>query len=159
MKRLDEDFLKTAIQLINLAKRKRGRPRQAILRRAISTAYYGLFHALCQLCADSFIGTKRDTREAWRQVYRSVEHGHTRKMCDHKGMEKFPEDIRFFCDVFTQLQTKRHQADYDPFVRFTLKDADQAVTLAYIASALVKNVELKHRRAFAAWVLFRKPRQ
>ena len=80
-------------------------------------------------------------------------------MCDHKGIEKFPEGIRFFCDVFTQLQAKRHQADYDPFVRITLKDAHQAVILAAIASSLVRNVELKHRRAFAAWVLFRKPRQ
>ena len=30
-----------------------GRPRQAMLRRAVSTAYYAMFHALCQSNADT----------------------------------------------------------------------------------------------------------
>ena len=33
-----------------------GRPRQAMLRRAVSTTYYATFHALCQSNADASIG-------------------------------------------------------------------------------------------------------
>lgn len=42
----------------------RGRPRQADLRRAISAAYYALFHALCRCCADTLAGaTLADRRD------------------------------------------------------------------------------------------------
>ena len=52
------------------------RPRESDLRRAISTTYYALFHALCQNCADAFIGTQGAERSktAWRQAYRSPRH-------------------------------------------------------------------------------------
>lgn len=37
----------------------RGRPRQAELRRAMSAAYYALFHALAYCCADRLAGSGR----------------------------------------------------------------------------------------------------
>ena len=33
-----------------------GSPRQPMLRRAVSTAYYATFHALCQSNADTLVG-------------------------------------------------------------------------------------------------------
>jgi hypothetical protein len=45
-----------------------GRPRQADIRRAISAAYYGLFHAIVAKAVDQFVGaTNRDkVTTAWR---------------------------------------------------------------------------------------------
>ena len=158
MKRLDSDLLKTARQLLRSAG-ERGRPRQANLRRAVSTAYYATFHALCHMCADVFTGTRQETRKAWRQVYRALEHNHAGRMCRHQGITQFPIELIRFCSAFKHLQEKREEADYDPFARFLRKDVEQLISLAESAIRQLRSVELKHRRAFAAWVLFRKPRQ
>ncbi len=161
MKRLDRDLLETARQLLD-AGQQRGRPRQANLRRAISTAYYAVFHALCRMCADAFVGTQGEVREAWRQVYRAVEHGLAKSRCAHGHFrDNFPNSAIKFCFIFTHLQEKRHESDYDPFVSFLRSDVEEAITLAETAISLIdkQNMELADRRAFAAWVLFRKPRQ
>ena len=45
-------------------------------RRAVSTAYYAMFHTLAELCADELLGAGSDTRsEEYIRVYRSLEHG------------------------------------------------------------------------------------
>ena len=49
-----------------------GAPRQADLRRAISAAYYGVFHAVATEAADEFVGrTQRDSAR-YALVYRSI---------------------------------------------------------------------------------------
>ena len=157
MKRLDKDLLETAKQLLDPGI-KRGRPRQTNLRRAISTAYYAVFHSLCHMCADAFIGNNNDMREAWRQVYRSLGHGYIKDRCASNYMKQcFPLNVRNFCFIFKQLQEKRHEADYNPLERFLQKDVEEAISQADIAISLIEkeNLELKHRRAFAAWVLFK----
>jgi hypothetical protein len=75
---LPRDLLETAK---DLASYRSGRPRQAHLRRAVSTRYYALFHTLAKSCADLVIGSSRGTRSepAWNQVYRSLQHGFVRE--------------------------------------------------------------------------------
>ena len=69
---LGRDLLVTARQL---AKARPSKPRQADLRRAVSTSYYAAFHALAQDCADRLVGTTRQRSEpAWRQAYRALDH-------------------------------------------------------------------------------------
>ena len=60
---------------------QRGRPRQADLRRAISTAYYALFHTLAGNCANLLVGGRASTRtrQAWRQLYRALDHGQVKR--------------------------------------------------------------------------------
>ena len=59
-----------------LARAGSKRPRQSDLKRAISTAYYALHHALAREAADLLVGkgVSRST-DAWVQVHRSLEHG------------------------------------------------------------------------------------
>ena len=154
---LEKDLLETAQRLMQ-PRNRRGRPKQADLRRAISTAYYAVFHALCRMCADTLIGTRKNTRNAWRQVYRAIEHGCAKKRCQHNIIKnQFPKEITLFCAIFTQLQEKRHAADYDPFVQFKIKDVQQTLMLAVLAIRAIqhKPLELKYKRAFAAWLLLR----
>ena len=85
------DLIASAKEL--LGKGKKGQPRQSDLKRAQSTAYYAMFHALCRNCADSFIGRPGSLRSqpAWRQAYRAVEHGFAKNQYLRKSvMERFP---------------------------------------------------------------------
>ena len=135
-----------------------GRPRQAELRRAVSTAYYALFHALAHCCADMVVGATRASRSqaAWNQTYRALEHGLARNQCNNRSMmRQFPAEIEGFGKQFVDMQQKRHFADYDPETAFRrnevihLIDQTESVIAAFNA---VPNID---KRAFAVYVLFR----
>ena len=144
-----------------LASGSPGQPSQTELRRAVSSAYYALFHALAQSCADMLAGTGSSVRSAtaWTRVYRSLEHGHARNQCDNQSaMIEFPDGIRNFGRAFIWLQGHRHKADYDPEARF---DRDEAMLLIEVSNdALIKfeNTSVADRRAFAIHVLLRQRR-
>ena len=91
------------------------------LRRAVSSCYYALFHCLARECADLLIGGGGSARseEAWTQVYRSLEHNPAKERCKDKEMiKKFPSEIEDFANTFVTMQTKRHNADYNPSASF-----------------------------------------
>lgn len=143
-----------------LATAQRGRPRQAFLRRAVSSAYYALFHTLARCCADCLIGGSNAERSdpAWRQVYRSLDHGFARNQCRDPRIARFPQSIQDFANVFATLQIKRHQADYDPSEVF--ERSAVALDIEQIRSAIAsfQSTPLKDRRAFAAFVLLKSRR-
>jgi hypothetical protein len=75
---------------------------------------------LAKTCADRLIGTgARRNNPAWRQVYRSLEHGFSRGACEQCKALGFPDEIVRFGNAFVRLQKERHDADYDPAIRFT----------------------------------------
>ncbi len=156
---LETDLLETARRLLR-PRNQRGRPRQADLRRAVSTAYYAVFHALCRLCADVVIGRRPKCRRAWQQVYRAVQHGLVKQQCSKGRVRQagFPPEINAFCAMFLHLQERRHEADYDPLASFTLNDAQALVHLAEQAVSLLRdrNIDSRHKRALVAWVLLPK---
>ena len=130
-------------------------PTQARLRRAVSTAYYAMFHCLAASAADLFIGTERNP--AWHRTYRALEHGRARNACQQgQVMREFPTEIRDFAKAFVVLQKARQQADY-------ALDADayrKSDVLGHIASAELaigrfERADVAARRVFAAHVLFR----
>lgn len=130
------------------------RPRQSDLKRAISTAYYAMFHALCENCADCLIGGKSANRSspAWRQAYRSVEHKYSKSQCSNKQtMSKFPKDIEDFAHLYHELQVDRHSADYDPISSYSRSDTIGKIDAAELAIKALKSSSIKDRRAFAAW--------
>ena len=130
------------------------RPRQADLKRAVSTAYYAVFHELCRTVADLMIGTSGSDRSlpAWRQAYRSVDHSFAKSQCRKRTvMAKFPKDIEDFGNLFVDLQDDRHRADYDPAAIFTLSDVEGAIDAAEDAIRGFRKTSVKDRRAFTAW--------
>ena len=70
-------------------------------------------------------------------------------------LAKFPKDIEDFANLFHELQIDRHSADYDPYSRFTLTDVIASIETAEIAIKTFEKVPIKHRRAFAAWVVIK----
>jgi hypothetical protein len=123
------------------------------------SAYYAMFHALARCCADLLIGgpgSKR-SKPAWSQVYRALDHGAARSACSNEIMiAKFPREIQDFSDAFVQLQSKRHQAEYDPDAMIYKSVVLANIAIVETVIRELSNVPLKHRRAFAAWVMFRK---
>ena len=128
---------------------------QARLRRAVSTAYYAVFHCLAATAADLFIGQQRTP--AWHRVYRAVEHGRARSACQQgQTMPEYPAEIRKFAEEFVTLQKARQQADY----ALDMNAYRKSEVLGYIASAELaigrfEQVDVGARRGFAAHVLFR----
>ncbi|QBF29739.1 hypothetical protein CFI11_00720 [Thalassococcus sp. S3] len=146
------DLIKTARRLAGPTSSRK--PRQSDLKRAVSSAYYAMFHTLCQNCADCLIGTAGSARSApaWRQAYRSVDHGYAKKQCGNKTVTpKFPKDIEDFANLFRTLQEERHLADYDPSSRFTRTETIEHIDAAETAIKDFRSAPISDRRAFAAW--------
>lgn len=97
-----------------------GRPRQEPLKRAVSSAYYAMFHALCRSNADALVGARNDRtgRLAWIRTYRALDHRQARTRLT-RVQQEVPVPVRNFAATFTTLQEKRHEADYNPHSRFT----------------------------------------
>lgn len=151
------DLLKTADDLVAGAGGSR-RPRQSNLRRAVSTAYYAMFHCLAHCCATALVGGPGANRSipAWRQAYRALEHGRAKSNCANKDLlSKFPGEVQDFANTFVSMQAKRQLADYDPFARFTKLDVQEEIAVTRIMIEGFQSVPVKHRRAFAVYVLFR----
>ena len=138
---------------------RRGRPRQTDLCRAVSAAYYALFHALAQSCADTLAGSTpvNRTRPGWRQTYRALEHGLARRQCANRaGMSRFAPEIRYFGELFVELQRLRHNADYDPGITFDRSRVMQMIDQITRAVAGFEAADRGQRRDFAIYVLFRR---
>ena len=104
---LSSDLITTARQLAHVHQR---RPRQVDLRRSISTSYYALFHGLAEPAA-------------WSRVYRDLNHLTAKKACSRPELQGCSQELARFLMAFPTLQELRHQADYDPIVRFKQGEA------------------------------------
>lgn len=146
------------VETARLLARNGRKPRQSDLKRAVSTAYYALFHALCRNCADCFIGGKRAARseKAWLQAYRAAEHRYAASRCkDRTVMARFPKEIEDFANMFFLMQNKRIAADYDPSSRFARTEVHADIEAVDAAIEAFSRAGIRDRRAFAAWVTIR----
>ncbi len=132
-----------------------GRPRQAMLKRAVSTTYYAMFHAICTSNADALIGTSPTGHDLnlWVQTYRALDHRPAKdRLVSYRQHSPMPE-IRDFANVFGSLQANRLDADYNlrsVFTRFhvvRLIDGAEAVTSVFV------NIPARQRRLLATHLL------
>ena len=116
----------------------------------------GLGYVHSQACADTITGKRQANRnsDAWLRVYRALEHGVARRRCDDQAeIDKFPPEIRNFAARFSEIQQKRHWADYAPDAGFYREETSQLITEAEDAIRGLDNVPIQQRRAFAVHVL------
>ena len=139
----------------DMADSGRGRPTQAKLRRAVSTAYYAMFHCLAGCAANLIIGRTR--KPAWHQTYRALEHGKARNACeDKRPMATFPQGVRHFAKTFVILQKARQQADYALDGQYSKLDVLAVIDRAERSITRFEQTDAQHRRAFVAHVLFKR---
>ena len=129
-------------QARHLATRERSRPRQASLRRAISAAYYALFHLLVDEASRCFLrgGERARFRPRLARAFThsqlklsSQDFAHRAKLPDvveKSGIDRVPEDVAVVARAFVRLQEQRHRADYDVAIRFSRREALELVEVA-----------------------------
>lgn len=121
-------------------------PGDARLRRAVSTAYYAVFHAVAQAAAQRFMGPGQEKSAGYALLYRSFDHLRMKIVCEALQVAtlktKFSDalrrsavskDTRDFAGVFPTLQEARHLADYDPAVEFLPSEVSSLVDAAGVA--------------------------
>lgn len=146
--------------LINVAKDLTLRPgqsrhRQASMRRAVSTAYYAVFHALCFVCADSLVGFSRT--ELLEPIYRTVDHANARKLLLSEAARSISPSLAQVGDRFATLQRQRHLVDYMP-PRILLKGKNEALALIDLATnaiELIERLDVEARLALAVLLISR----
>ena len=121
-------------------------PNDVALRRAVSSAYYAVFHALLGAAAHRFMGPGQESTPGFSLIYRAFDHNHIRRTCedlqattlrgklqDVLGTTRVSQAMRDFARAFPPLQNARHRADYDPSVRFVPSDVAVIITEAEAA--------------------------
>jgi hypothetical protein len=98
-------------QAEHLAKRELKKPRQASLRRAVSTAYYALFHMLIDEAVLRLIPSAPDLLRV--QAQRAFSHRDMRNACEQFTKSSNPFARLLVRPVESELQFRRHAADYD----------------------------------------------
>ena len=95
-----------------------GQPSQGALRRAISTAYYAMFHALASSNADIIVGTKtRSNQSDWTAIYRSLRHFRAENPL-YGWPHLFSQPVQNFAVIIAGIKKQREDADYNPDVSF-----------------------------------------
>ena len=153
-----DDLLDQAIQLVHKEPKN---PKQASLRRAVSTAYYALFHFLISESVANW--SKPSLRAALGRAFdHNIMKSASKRLFDSRQFPFTGEDpgivsaLKAVANAFVQLQEQRHKADYDNSTFWTraealkhVKSAEQAfvtwksirneqIAQAYLVSLVVK---------------------
>lgn len=139
-------------------------PSSADLRKAVSSAYYSVFHFISLQCAVSFIGEDNsDMERAWEHAYRTLAHRNVCHRCRDAKSESmgFPDQIRAFAAGFIDLYDKRCFADYCPTFE---GDYDKIDTNAIIQDASYmmeqfSSASERDKRAFCAYLALKDNRK
>jgi len=145
---LHADLLEQAKRLAQLDPR---RPKQANLRRSISSAYYALFHLLAWE-SSAVYAAEPGLASRINRTHNHTEMKRASSMIANdmlpKGLQPpgggytTPADLKSVANAFVSLQQARHEADYDLSHTFRRQEA-----LDFVESA---------RQAFEAWERVRK---
>ena len=162
-------FVLDQLENAELLARYGQKPRQAALRRAVSTSYYALFQALCELTARNLVGW-RTPWEAFTPVFRSIDHARARAVLgSHRLPHPLGDQVKSIGNAFTELQDAREWADYNPephFDRhrvqngpnFTRAEALRLVGIARDAVELLNALDEETQKKLAA-LLIARPRK
>lgn len=105
-------------------------PAQAALRRAVSTAYYALFHLLIEDAAQRWQGSAAALTGLERAFRHGLMKNTSRQFGNpnwrdwHGTSQLVPPMLRNVAKSFVELQEDRHSADYDNHERWTLAEVE-----------------------------------
>lgn len=128
--------------------------RQACMRRAVSSSYYAVFHALSYVCADRLVGWSQT--DILPPIYRSLDHAPVRNKLNGRDALQIDPALPRIGALFAKLQEERHKADYSP--PSALFNRTKCLTLiadARDAIALIEGLETKARLQLAILLVTR----
>ena len=139
MSQFSDDLLAQADVLLRLEKR---RPKQASLRRAVSAAYYALFHFLIEESTIFVVGASGAAKPLRQLVGRGFSHTAMKSASAEMGkltpfdlLKPFwplygvasSPQLQSVARNFVELQQERHRADYDLSRPFTRAEAEYLI--------------------------------
>jgi hypothetical protein len=140
---LADQLLKQAVLLV-LKEPKH--PIEASLRRAVSTAYYTVFHLLIEDACSSW--ARKDVRD---YLARAFDHGTMKKASGWAASRSYPnttpqvlQKLHFVARAFSQLQNDRHLADYSYATKWDRVKALAKVRQAEQAFINWKSIRLEY---------------
>jgi len=161
---LADDLLEQA-KFLSIREVGRGRPRQASLRRAVSTAYYAVFHLLgVEAASQASPARPRGLRD---RIQRALAHETMRQAARAFQATSLPDYVASFVHQpispeivgiaknFVLLQEARHKADYDlaePFDRTTVQGLVNNAEEVFLLWNKVR--ETDEARVFLAALMF-----
>jgi hypothetical protein len=122
-------------------------PRQVDLRRAVSAAYYGLFHLLTTEAARNW--KHEDQRDRFARMF---DHGRMKTCSSRVSSQALPvdpaeipiaADLKLVADSFVKLQQARHTADYDNSKIWSRTQVWEMIVIAEDAKAAWSNIREK----------------
>lgn len=156
MPRLGNPLVYDLLEIAEALAKQLGRTnlRKASMRRAVSTSYYAVFHALCFVCADELVRWSRS--DEIEPIYRSVEHGFVRKQLASKQAAAIGSQVLAIGAAFTDLQKRRHAADYmPPGLRIDAGSTREALLLARQVIETIEALDDVQRRRLAILLIAR----
>ena len=133
---LHGDLLEQAGRLAQLEPMK---PKQSSLRRAVSAAYYALFHLLIDE-ATVLLLTQTKNRALRHSLARAFRHTTMKRVSSEFAQGRIPrklqsgnallqpqQELQFVAETFCDLQEARHDADYNLARRFTRSDVRELI--------------------------------
>ena len=125
-------------------------PSREAIHRAISTAYYAVFHAICAINADIQHGvpTNPTTAQGWTDTYRQMRHGFAARSL-RENLLTLTQDAQLLANGFISLKTARETADYDPNRAMTVGDADFWIEEAREALIAMQAMTTADRQTFS----------
>jgi hypothetical protein len=115
MPRLGNPLVYDLLAVADLLSEQRGRRnlQRAAMRRAVSSAYYAVFHGICFVCTRT-LGLWRRDPSLTEPIYRLLDHGQIRKRLNGREAAEIGPVIVEIGTDFAELQALRHLADYSP---------------------------------------------
>lgn len=141
--------------------------RQVDRRRAISSAYYAVFHAILTDLADQFVGWDQRKSSRYALAYRHIDHSQLEALSNQVIKQTpakkylpfmpdggFDDSIREFASLVIDLKGDRNSADYDPSRWVGITDARLAIAQARAAIERFANAPDEQRRVFLTLLAF-----
>jgi uncharacterized protein (UPF0332 family) len=166
---LNPNHLLDQAEILLQARNSLGKVRQVNRRRAISAAYYAVFHFTRIAIADQVVGKAERKTARYVLAYRSVDHGKLEALCkvasnatinrsnkyaDFMPEGGFGENIRKFASLLLDLKEKRTSADYDPSHSVKIVDAKKTISAARNAIEQFKNAPESEKLIFLTLLSF-----
>ena len=130
-------------------------PSEADMRRAISAAYYAVFHTLAASNAELIAGPPQSnvSAYAWERVYRRLDHGRAQNNL-RAVLNLLSPTGEYFARAFIDLQGLRQEADYDPNFSITRTRTVNFIAQAETAIRNFAQMTQEERRLLVAQSMF-----
>lgn len=133
------------------------KPRSAAFRRrAVSTAYYAVFHALVKLCAETLVPGSSANDVEYLRVYRALDHGPLANALLQTPLKEHPI-FRTAGPSIIKLKEERHLADYLPPNKdvFPPHQVQALIDEAKLIIHMLQELQPTDRRLLATCLLFK----